>query len=279
MDTHLFISNGRTSQASTTPLTLEDATNFVIKRARELVHELIKKRGQEEPPFLAEELASLRGIRVVKADLGKVDGLLIRYPDGYTIKVNANHHPSRQNFSCAHEIGHTFLHELDRLPCLDNYNDNEFRMSNLKFIGKAKEDLCNIAAAELLMPEIFFKKYLAGFNLSVSSIERLAHIFKVSIQAAAIRISQVSTEPCSVILWKQYQKPRSKGFFGYFMRKPMYISDRNPSPVSRAFESDRPIKSFKSFEIDDVKKRCQMESKAFSQGKTRYVISLVFLER
>ena len=277
MSTHFLPSEGTTSQVSPLTLTLEDATNFVTNRARELVDELVKQRGQAEPPFLAKELAPLQGIKKIeKTDLGDIDALLIRHQDGYIIRVNENHHPVRQNFSCAHEIGHTFLHELDRPLSLD---DDEFRRAKSNSVGRAKERLCFIAAAELLMPEKILKKYLAGFDLSVSSIERLAHTFKVSIQVAAIRISQVSTEPCSVILWKQCQKPRSKGFLGYFMRKPIYISDRNPSPVSRAFESDRPIKSFKSFEIDDVKKRCQMESKAFGQGKTRYVISLVFLER
>lgn len=274
MSTHFLPSDGTTSQVSPLTLTLEDATNFVTKRSRELVDKLVKQREHEEPPFLAEEFARLQDIKIEKTDLGEIDALLIRDQNGYIIRVNENHHPVRQNFSCAHEIGHTFLHELGRPLSLDN---DEFRWTNSNDVGKDKEDLCNIAAAELLMPERILKKYLAGFDLSVSSIERLAHIFKVSIQAAAIHISQISTEPCCVILWKQCQKPRSKGFFGYFMRKPMYISDGKPSAVSRAFERNRPIKSFKYFEI--AEKRCQMESKGFGYGKTRYVISLVFLER
>jgi Zn-dependent peptidase ImmA (M78 family) len=276
MNIRPLLDDGTTRPVSPWPSTSEDTTSFIIRRAMELVNELVKYRGQEEPPFLAEELAHLQGIKVMKEDLGDVGAFLIRSPDGYTIKVNANHHPYRQNFSCAHEIGHTFLHELDRLPRLDNYDDNEFRISNLKVIGKAKEDLCHTAAAELLMPKVVFNKYLINFGISVNSIKRLSQIFRVSFPAAAIRISQVSAEPCSVILWKQCQKSRSKGFFGYFMKKPMYI--RNHSPMSRAFESDRPVKSFKSFEIYNVKKRCLMESKAFGQGKMRYVISVVFPE-
>lgn len=276
MSTHFLPSEGTTSQVSPLTLTLEDATNFVTNRARELVDELVKQRKHEEPPFLAEEFARLQDIKIEKTDLGEIDAILIRHQDGYIIRVNANHHPYRQNFSCAHEIGHTFLHELDLLHRLGNSNDNEFRMSKSQVIGKAKEDLCQAAAAELLMPKVVFNKYLINFGISFNSIKRLSQIFRVSFPAAAIRISQVSAEPCSVILWKQCQKSRSKGFFGYFMRKPMYI--RNPSPMSRASESDRPVKSLKSFEIDNVKKRCLMESKAFGQGKMRYVISVIFPE-
>jgi Zn-dependent peptidase ImmA (M78 family) len=243
----------------------------------ELVDELVKERGQEEPPFLAEELAHLQGIKVMKEDLGEVDALLIRFPDGYTIKINAKRHPARQNYSCAHEIGHTFLHELDRLSRLDNLDDNEFRMSNSNVVGKAKERLCQIAAAELLMPRVVFNKYLIDFGISVNSIKRLSQIFRVSLPAAAIRISQVSAEPCSVILWKPWQKTKSKGFQGRFMQKPIYI--RNPSSLLKAYECDNGVKSFKSLDINGIKKRCLMESKGFGQGKTRYIVSLVFLER
>jgi len=277
MNTYPLLDDGTTRPVSTWPSTLEDTTSYIIGRARELVDELVKERGQEEPPFLAEELAHLQGIKVMKEDLGEVDALLIRFPDGYTIKVNANHHPYRQNFSCAHEIGHTFLHELDRLSRLDNLDDNEFRMSNSNVVGKVKERLCQIAAAELLMPRVVFNKYLIDFGISVNSIKRLSQIFRVSLPAAAIRISQVSAEPCSVILWKPWQKTKSKGFQGRFMQKPIYI--RNPSSLLKAYECDNGVKSFKSLDINGIKKRCLMESKGFGQGKTRYIISLVFLER
>ena len=276
MSTHSLPGHSATSPVSALPLTLEDATSFVIQRARELVNELVKQRGQEEPPFLAEELAPLQGIKEIvktdlKTDLGEIDALLIRHQDGYIIKVNANQHPVRQNFSCAHEIGHTFLHELNRPLSLD---DDEFRMASANIVDKAKERLCQIAAAELLMPGAVFKKYLAGFGVSVNSIERLANTFRVSIPSTAIRIAEVSMEPCIAFLWKPWQKTRSKGFIAKHMGKPIYI--RNPSPLLKAYETDRPIKSFKSFEINNIKKRCLMESKGFGRGKTRYVISLVF---
>jgi Zn-dependent peptidase ImmA (M78 family) len=256
-------------------VSVDEATDFVIERARELFCELVKQRGNSEPPFTAREYAALRGIsKIEQADLNDAGAILVRHYDSYIIKINMRHHPNRQNFSCAHEIGHTIIHELNRpidISC------DEYRSSSSNTIDRYKlfyERLCDTAAAELLMPENVFLKYLAGFGLSINSIERLATVFKVSIQAAAIRIGQISTEPCYTISWKQCQMPRSRGFKGYFARKPLYI--RNPSPISRAFESDKPVRTYKYFEIDNIKKRCLMESKAFGQGKTRYVISLVF---
>ncbi|MCK4242847.1 MAG: ImmA/IrrE family metallo-endopeptidase, partial [Dehalococcoidia bacterium] len=162
----------------------QDATCAMIERARMLVNQFIRERGHAEPPFLAEELAKLRGIKeIIKTDLGEIDALLLRRADGYVIKLNANRPATRQNFSCAHEIGHTFLHELNRPLSLD---DDEFRGANSNTVGRAKERLCQAAAAELLMPEPVFKRYLAGFGVCANSVERLAYTFRVSIPAAAI---------------------------------------------------------------------------------------------
>lgn len=279
MSIHSLSGDCTTSQASPLPLTLEDVTNFMIQRAKKLVNELIKRRGQEEPPFLAEELAPLQGIKKIektdlKTDHGELDALLLRQADGYIMKVNANHHPVRQNFSCAHEIGHTFLHELNRPLSLDN---DEFRGAKSNAVGRAKERLCDIAAAELLMPEPVFERYLAGFGVSVNSIERLAYTFRVSIPAAAIRVAEVNMEPCVAILWKRWQKAKSQGFISKHMDKSIYV--RDPSALMKAYETDSAVKSFKSFEIGNTRKRCYMESKGFGRDKTRYVISLVFPER
>ena len=274
MSNQVLLPTSVTSESSLKPKSLEEATDVIIARARELVRRFIEERGSEKPPFLAEELARLQGIKIVKTDLGELDAVLLRQADGYIIKVNANHPPVRQNFSCAHEIGHTFLHELDRPLSLD---DDEFRWTNSNNVRKAKERLCFMAAAELLMPEWVFEKYLAGFGVSVYSIERLANTFRVSIPAAAIRIAELSIEPCIAILWKRCQKTKSKGFISKHMGKPIYIRDR--SALLKAYESDGSVRSLRSFEIGGINKRCSMESKGFGRDKWRYVISLVFPER
>ncbi len=276
MSIHYLGSYDTTRPVSPLTLTWEDATNFMVRRARQLVNELVKQRGREEPPFLAEELAHLQGIKEIerKTDLGKIDALLIKQKDGYIIKVNVNSPSTRQNYSCAHEIGHIFLHELERVP---PSNNEEFRRDVSNVFSNNKERLCQIAAAELLMPESVFKKYLSRFGVSVSSIEWLAHIFRVSPAATAIRIAEVSLEPCIAILWTRCQKTRSKGFIAKHMGKPIYT--RDPSAMFKAYQTDSAVKSFKSFDIGIIKKRCAMESKGFGHGKKRHVISLVLPDR
>ena len=266
-------------------LNLEQATTLILERARKLVNQLVEQRGHEKPPFLPEEFARLQGIKqIVKADLEKVSAVLLRVHDGYVIKVNENHHPVRQNFSCAHEIGHTLLSELKLKPCIE---DVEFRTFNQQpcaiALAKARERLCDAAAAELLMPDFVFRKYLSVFGVSVHSIERLASIFRVSKHSVAIRIAEVNAEPCIALLWKRksnrskalrLDSPKGKGH-----SMPVHTIVRYPSKLHEAYEYNNVVKCYKLFKLGNVKKRCLMESKGFGRNETRYVISLAFLSR
>lgn len=273
------------------PVTLdtEQAASLIIERAGQLVGWLIERRGHDKPPFLPEEFARLQDIKIVKADLGETSAVLFRMHDGHVIKVNQNHPPVRQNFSCAHEIGHLLFSELK----LERYIQSiEYRTSNPQgqMITRAedREHLCDVAAAELLMPESVFRKYLSGFGVSISSIERLANIFKVSKQSAAIRIAEVSVEPCLALLWQPWPRNRpkelrlavprrsSRGKANYM---PVHTLAKSDSTLYKAYQHDSPIKSWKLFKVDSGVKRLPMEAKGFGRGETRYVISLAFPDR
>ena len=274
-------------------VTFEDAMNLAIGRAKELVSCLIKERGHAKPPFRPEEFANLRGIKkILKADLGNVSAVLLRFASGGVIKVNQRDNQMRQNFSCMHEIAHDILHEL-KLQLDTNYI--QYRTANpqapAKEVSKARERICEAVAAELIMPEGIFGKYLSGFGISVHSIERLANIFQVSIRAATWRIAEVSEEPCIALLWKPWLRNRSKGLrlalcvgpgrksSGKSYYTPLHTYVRPPSTLHKAYENDRLVKSFKHFKLDTAVRRCPMESKGFGRGETRYVVSLAFPSR
>jgi Zn-dependent peptidase ImmA (M78 family) len=293
MDVNYSNGDDPANQLASASLNSQQAASLIVERAKQLVNQLIEKRGHDRPPFLPEEFARLQGIKkIVKADLGKSSGVLLRFDDGYVIKVNQNHNLARQNFSCAHEIGHIVFSELK----LENYtNSIEHRTFNplaeRKARAAARERLCDAAATELLMPEMVFSKYLSGFGVSAHSIEQLASIFMVSIRAAAWRIAEVSTEPCIALLWQPWLRNRSKGLRlawcagpgrktsgkSYYM--PLHTYVRPPSTLHKAYENDKLVKSFKLFKLDTAVKRCSMESKGFGRGETRYVISLAFPDR
>ena len=274
-------------------VTFEDAMNLAIGRAKQLVSCLIEERGHDKPPFLPQDFARLTGIKqIIKAELGKTSAVLLRFGDGHVIKVNQNHNLTRQNFSCAHEIGHNLLRELKMELNTENIEYRTFDpQGEQKARTAARERLCDVAATELLMPELVFRKYLSGFGVSVHSIELLANIFRVSIRAAAWRIAEVSVEPCLALLWKLWGRSRPKGLRfmwrvgpgreprGKANYMPVHTLVRYPSKLHRAYEHDSPVKSSKLFKVDNVKKRLPMESKGFGHGDVRRVISLAFLGR
>jgi len=280
------------SKAVAVPLTAEQATDLIIQRAKQLVSQLIEYRGHDKPPFLAEEFGRLQGIkRIMKADLGETSAVLLRFHDGYVIKVNQNHSLARQNFSCGHEIGHILFGELKLERYIKNIEYRTFDPQGEADARKtARERLCDAAATELLMPEFVFRKYLSGFGVSVHSVERLANIFRVAIRAAAIRVAEVSPERCIALLWRQ-QRTKSKALKlawrigprgesrGKDNYKPVHTLVRYPSTLHKAYEYDSPVKCCKLFKVDNAVKRLPMESKGFGRGETRFVISLAFPDR
>jgi Zn-dependent peptidase ImmA (M78 family) len=292
MGTNYLTDDSPTSQGVPVSLNLEQATSLIVERAKQLVNQLIEQRGHDKPPFSPEEFARLLGFKIVKADLGETSAVLLRFHDGYIIKLNQKHNLARQNFSCAHEIGHNLLRELKIELNTENIEYRTFNpQAHALARAKARERLCEVAASELLMPEHIFRKYLLGFGVSIHAIERLADIFRVSIRAATLRIAEVSTEPCIALLWDSPPRTKSRALqlawgagpgrkvIGKDYYMPVHTRVAYPSTLHKAYENDRPVKSFKLFKLDNAVKRCPMESKGFGRGETRYVISLAFPNR
>lgn len=268
------------------PISSAEATSLIIQKAKQLVDQLIAYRGHDRPPFLPKEYSRFVNITEIrKTNLRDTSGLLLKFHDGYVIKLNQEHHQVKQNFSCAHEIGHILFSELK----LENYIRNiEYRTFNIiktaDLRAKARERLCDTAAAELLMPEIVFKRYLSTYGLSISSVQYLANSFKVSIQTAARRITEVSNEPCVSILWWPWPKNKPKGLrpvMGKQTRvKANYtLVHKNVnvnSALYKAYQNDSVVRTWKLFKNVNTIKRLPLEAKGFGRGEMRFVISFAF---
>ncbi len=274
-------------QIEPAPLNLHEATGLIVQRAAQLVAQLIEKRGHDRPPFLSREFAHLLGFKqIIQANLGDASAVLLKLRDGYVMKVNQSHHAVRQNFSCAHEIGHVLFNEL-RLE--RHLQEIEYRTFNpqgeARDRSKARERLCDIAATELLMPEFVFRRSVSHLGVSVNSIERLANSFAVSVPAAAIRIAEVSSEPCIAVQWTPRLGTKTRGLKPAWCVGPQRRAYCAPIPanierdsaVYKAYESETVVKSYKKFKLGMAEERLPMESKGFGHDKNRYVISLAFL--
>jgi Zn-dependent peptidase ImmA (M78 family) len=269
----------------------EHAKGLIVERARQLLVQLFEKGYCEKPPFVPEELSHLLDIqKIVKTDLGETSAMLLKSYNGFIIKLNQYHNEARRNFSFAHEIGHILFSELNLNKYIQSTEYSTFnpqRERNNRAL--LKERLCDIAATELLMPEVIFKEYLLNYGISVNSIEILAKTFRVSRQATAIRIAEVSPVPCLALLWKPLtkinrlwlrlawrvcQKINSRNSVNYM---PKYKEVEPPSNLHKAYQSNNSTKYPRDFKINNTIKSLPVESKGFGYGKNRYVISLAFL--
>ncbi|HEX7027757.1 MAG TPA: ImmA/IrrE family metallo-endopeptidase [Gammaproteobacteria bacterium] len=102
------------------------------------------------------------------------------------IAVNSTHHPHRQRFSAAHELGHFILHSRgrDRL-----FVDKAYRRSQVSSSGTDKDEIeANRFAAALLMPEDLIRGYIGNEPITDMDIAKLALKFQVSEQAMTLRL-------------------------------------------------------------------------------------------
>jgi Zn-dependent peptidase ImmA (M78 family) len=129
------------------------------------------------------ELAYALGLKVNREPMpDDISGYLRRTDDGWELGVNSLHHPNRQRFTLAHELGHYFLHR-DHGAFTDGLL---FRRENQR---NALERQANNFAAMLLMPTIPFKRELRHNDLT-----EVARNFGVSRQAAQYRLDNISDQ-------------------------------------------------------------------------------------
>jgi Zn-dependent peptidase ImmA (M78 family) len=156
----------------------------------------IAKRYWREVPVKVFDLATELGLGPIRdSNLeGSISGLIRRRSDGeFEIVVNAGHHPNRQRFTVAHEIGHFIFHR-DRLRS-GTSDTLAYRIDGQIYpnpqIGPEQERQANNFAANLLIPSAHLRAaQAAGFNDPADLADR----FGVSPAAMRIKLG-LSAQP------------------------------------------------------------------------------------
>jgi Zn-dependent peptidase ImmA (M78 family) len=99
----------------------------------------------------------------------------------WIMTVNSLHHPHRQRFTIAHEIGHRIRHAAN----CEHFEDTTFFRNG---DTNPMEVEANRFAAEILMPEDEFISYLKNKS---AKVEDIAEFFHVSSMAVRIRAKQL----------------------------------------------------------------------------------------
>lgn len=157
-------------------------------RARELVAEQNLNRA----PIAIERVARALDIAVRYSPLEEsLSGMAFIKDDNRVIVLNALHHPNRQRFTLAHEIGHHVLH-APALAAGVHVDKAILRRDDLAAQGTNDFEIeANAFASELLMPREVFETILGqvGDLNDEQQLIGLAARFRVSLAALQLRLA------------------------------------------------------------------------------------------
>jgi len=170
----------------------EDPVAAVLWHARRLIAE----SGIVEPPFRPASFASLRRVKKIVYKTMQVEGCLIPCDRDFIIELRKDRPHERINFTCAHELGHTFFYES--VPSI------KYRTvaSSQPHHDPEEERLCNVAAAELLMPADVFRKISQDYSPSPQSLQLIARTFESSLTATVVRLLNLKVWDSKFICWQ-----------------------------------------------------------------------------
>ena len=188
-----------------------DASAAIRAKARELIDLHVASFGEPTLPISVDVLASRRGIgRSEDAPVHSPDAELV--PDGQggmTMRVNMDRPETRQRFSVAHEISHTFF---------PDYASKAWCRTDARYRSRDNpedflEMLCDIGAAELLFPQPWFIRDATAVT-DASGIINLASTYHASREATIRRYTETSPDSVAAVFFTWRLKPTQIGTVG-----------------------------------------------------------------
>lgn len=143
-----------------------------------------------------EEIANAENLFIVERPLKNFLGM-INYKQNYgLITINSGITGiTQKTFTITHEMGH-FFNERTKAAHLRGCSADDLISYKSK---KHNEDNANLFAAELLMYRPWFGEYTKNTQPSIELIKDTANHFKVSLSAAAIRLTEIGCTPSAII--------------------------------------------------------------------------------
>ena len=174
------------------------------QKARAHAKEVLAKAGVLKAPVQVERVIKKLNIVLRHEALDEELSGMAYINDGLSIiGINAIHHPNRQRFSAAHELGHHILH-AEEITGAVHVDKGEFKVlfrNESSSLGADRLEIeANAIASELLVPEELLLAEMGGAPVDVANdeqVEELAKKFRVSVQAMRIRLLGLLSEQLS----------------------------------------------------------------------------------
>lgn len=159
----------------------------LVDRVRSKVGGPLYYRGVRDP------VADYLGIQVVEKPMPIAEGQYIPSSPPQIVIDPTIHDPDRRNFTFFHEVTHHLIAQDDDLTELLNeyaYHDYE----------RALERLCNIGAAEFLIPAAHVRAAIEREGFAMRVLESLDHLYRASKPAIAIQLAACAPHQCVVVV-------------------------------------------------------------------------------
>jgi hypothetical protein len=179
-----------------------DPLLVIRKRANEVVAHA-RSMGWSGPPFDPRILASCLGIKIRAEHLGPERDAYIYPLNAAELEIvyDPTRPAGRQNFSICHEVSHTLFpdgYEMVR---------NRSRARERFDPDRELEYLCDVAAAELLLPEAEFMDDVARYGFGLDSVAALRERYEASREAVIRRMVQLDRGRCAAVFLEERLKP------------------------------------------------------------------------
>lgn len=121
---------------------------------------------------------------------------------------------TRKRFSIFHELGHAVIpwHSQVTYSC----SEKDLGPKCNKIIEKQAFD----CGAEFIMPSSIFTPYCNSLPLGIEAIKELAHYFKASLEATAIRYTKLSQNICAIVVMEPKENQQTN--YNYFKSSSEY---------------------------------------------------------
>lgn len=239
-------------------LTLDDPDpiSAITLRARNMVLDAIQ-RGWSGPPFNPFTLAEMRGVKVLPTDRVLDARTYSDDSEQFTIEYNPQRAAARMRYSIAHELGHTLFPD-----CADKVR-NRATHQEMTADDWQLESLCNIAAAEILMPFGMLQEELS-VRPSAGLVLELRRKYLASCEAVVNRLIRLTSYPCVAFL-ARLSAETTRYFVEYQIVSPSLDEDFS---IQRGYTLPQ---SSKASTCTAIGARAQEDARWVSNGKQWFV--------
>ena len=233
-----------------------DPISEIVSLARRAVLDGIEQ-GWSGPPYNPFTLAEIRGIKLLPTDEVIDARTRSDSKERFLIEFNPQRAAARMRYSIAHEIGHTLF------PDCAAETRHRTTHQEMKKDDWQLESLCNIAAAEILMPFGTIQDEIS-IRPSTGLVLELRRKYLASCEAVVNRLIKLTNYPCLAFLSRR-SEATSRYFVEYRIVSPTL---QEGSAIQRGYELPN---SSKASTCVAIGARDQEDAKWVSSGKPWFI--------